>query len=104
MKKRIVLLAMAAVMAMGTLTGCVTTQQEAQAAGTDAAAEDENVLNVYTALEDEQVTDYLEEFKELHPDVTVNVTRESTGVITFRDKPSGAETGRHAGTLLTGRG
>ena len=84
MKKRIVLLAMAAVMAMGTLTGCVTTQQEAQAAGTDAAAEDENVLNVYTALEDEQVTDYLEEFKELHPDVTVNVTRESTGVITSR--------------------
>lgn len=84
MKKRIVLLVMAAVMAMGTLTGCVTTQQEAQAAGTDAAAEDENVLNVYTALEDEQVTDYLEEFKELHPDVTVNVTRESTGVITSR--------------------
>ena len=84
MKKRIVLLAMAAVMAMGTLTGCVTTQEEAQAAGADAASEDENVLNVYTALEDEQVTDYLEEFKELHPDVTVNVTRESTGVITSR--------------------
>ena len=60
MKKRIVLLAMAAVMAMGTLTGCVTTQEEAQAAGADAASEDENVLNVYTALEDEQVTDYLE--------------------------------------------
>ena len=30
------------------------------------------------------MTDYLEEFKELHPDVTVNVTRESTGVITSR--------------------
>ena len=84
MKKRFALLAMAAVMAMSTLTGCVTTQEEAQAAGADASAEDENVLNVYTALEDEQVTDYLEEFKELHPDVTVNVTRESTGVITSR--------------------
>ena len=84
MKKRFALLAMAAVMAMGTLTGCVTTQSEAQAAGGDAASEDESVLNVYTALEDEQVTDYLEEFKELHPDVTVNVTRESTGVITSR--------------------
>ncbi|HJA66250.1 putative 2-aminoethylphosphonate ABC transporter substrate-binding protein [Lachnoclostridium sp. An169] len=82
MKKRFVLLAMAAVMAMGALTGCVTRQgEEAKAAGNDA---DENVLNVYTALEDEQVTDYLEEFKELHPDVTVNVTRESTGVITSR--------------------
>lgn len=84
MKKRFALLAMAAVMAMGTLTGCVTKQSEAQAAGGDAASEDESVLNVYTALEDEQVTDYLEEFKELHPDVTVNVTRESTGVITSR--------------------
>ena len=84
MKKRFALLAMAAVMAMSTLTGCVTTQEEAQAAAADATAEDENVLNVYTALEDEQVTDYLEEFKELHPDVTVNVTRESTGVITSR--------------------
>lgn len=84
MKKRFAFLVMAAVMAMSTLTGCVTKQSEAQATGADASAEDGNVLNVYTALEDEQVTDYLEEFKELHPDVTVNVTRESTGVITSR--------------------
>ena len=82
MKKRIVLLAMAAVMAMSSLTGCVTKEGEAQTV--NAAEEDENVLNVYTALEDEQVADYLTEFKELYPDVTVNVTRESTGVITSR--------------------
>lgn len=43
MKKRIVLLAMAAVMAMGTLTGCVTTQQEAQ-----AAADRESILNEWS--------------------------------------------------------
>ena len=84
MKKKLILLAMTVIMAMTSLTGCVTTQQEAQSAGADASSEEENVLNVYTALEDEQVTDYLEEFKELHPDVTVNVTRESTGVITSR--------------------
>ena len=84
MKKKLILLAMTVIMAMTSLTGCVTTQQEAQSAGVDASSEEENVLNVYTALEDEQVTDYLEEFKELHPDVTVNVTRESTGVITSR--------------------
>lgn len=84
MKKKLILLAMTMIMAMTSLTGCVTTQQEAQSAGADASSEEENVLNVYTALEDEQVTDYLEEFKELHPDVTVNVTRESTGVITSR--------------------
>lgn len=82
MKKRVVLLAAAALMAVSSLTGCVTKQGEEQAS--DGSAQDENVLNVYTALEDEQVTDYLEEFKELYPDVTVNVTRESTGVITSR--------------------
>ena len=42
------------------------------------------VLYVYTALEDEQVNDYLKEFKEQNPDITVNVTRESTGVITSK--------------------
>ena len=30
------------------------------------------------------MTDYLEEFKEQNPDVTVNVTRESTGIITSK--------------------
>lgn len=80
--KKLVVLAMAALMAVTSLTGCVT---KANADGnTQSSEKDENVLNVYTALEDEQVTDYLEEFKEQNPDVTVNVTRESTGVITSK--------------------
>lgn len=80
--KKTVVLAMAAIMAVTSLTGCVT---KANADGsTQASQNDENVLNVYTALEDELATDYLEEFKELYPDVTVNVTRESTGVITSK--------------------
>lgn len=82
--KKIVVLAMAAMLTVGSLTGCVT---RANADGTEngsAKSEDENVLNVYTALEDEQVSDYLTEFKEENPDVTVNVTRESTGVITSK--------------------
>lgn len=83
MNKKLVALAMTAILAMGSLTGCVTTQDSAESSASAESGED-NVLNVYTALEDEQVTDYLEEFKELYPDVTVNVTRESTGVITSR--------------------
>ncbi len=82
--KRLIVLAMAALMAAGTLTGCVTKADGAGAENGQAAEQDENVLNVYTALEDEQVTDYLEEFKEQNPDVTVNVTRESTGIITSK--------------------
>ncbi|MDR0491498.1 MAG: ABC transporter substrate-binding protein [Oscillospiraceae bacterium] len=44
----------------------------------------EKVLNVYTAFEDDQIADYLEEFQSLHPDVTVNITRDSTGIITAK--------------------
>ena len=84
MKKRVVLVAMAAMMAMSAFSGCVTKEGEESQTSANTQAEEENVLNVYTALEDEQVSDYLEEFKEQNPDVTVNVTRESTGVITSR--------------------
>jgi iron(III) transport system substrate-binding protein len=39
---------------------------------------------VYTALEDELVTEYLANFNAKYPDITVNVIRESTGVITAK--------------------
>ena len=71
-------------MTLSTLTGCVTKADAKDGSSTSSGAGDENVINVYTALEDEQVTDYLEEFKEENPDVTVNVTRESTGIITSK--------------------
>lgn len=80
--KKVFVLAAVTALAVSTLSGCVTKTEVAKSAG--KAAEDEKVLNVYTALEDEQVTDYLEEFKELYPDVEVNITRESTGVITSK--------------------
>lgn len=95
MKKGLTL-ACAALMVFSALTGCVknTAQTEgnsqqvskdANAAGSDSAADvDENVLNIYTALEDDQITDYLEEFKELYPDVEINITRDSTGIITSK--------------------
>lgn len=84
MKKKLALLVLAAFMSMSMMSGCVSKQGEETASSTTAEAGEDNVLNVYTAIEDEQVSDYLTEFKEQHPDVTVNVTRESTGVITSR--------------------
>ena len=44
----------------------------------------EKELNIYTAFEDDQIADYLEEFKELYPDVAINITRDSTGIITAK--------------------
>ena len=80
--KRIVLAGLALVMCIGMLTGCVT-GGDAEGNG-DAAALDEKTLNIYTALEDEQVAEYLADFKEKYPDVTVNITRDSTGIITAK--------------------
>lgn len=45
---------------------------------------DSGEITVYTALEDEQVSDYLAKFNEMYPDITVNVVRESTGIITAK--------------------
>lgn len=41
-------------------------------------------ITVYTALEDEQVSEYLAAFNARYPDVQVNVVRESTGIITAK--------------------
>ena len=97
MKKRIVSMMLAALCCMGMLTGCVTSADSAAdtsaaAEGGQAAAEkeeasaglDENTLNIYTALEEEQVAEYLEDFKTKYPDVTINITRDSTGIITAK--------------------
>jgi len=43
-----------------------------------------DAITVYTALEDELVTEYLADFYVKHPDIKVNVVRESTGVITAK--------------------
>jgi iron(III) transport system substrate-binding protein len=44
----------------------------------------DSALVVYTALEDELVTEYLQSFTAKHPDIKVNIVRESTGIITAR--------------------
>lgn len=81
--KKFYALLLAGLMGMTGLTGCV--QNEAAANNeSDGAELDEKVLNIYTALEDEQISDYLEGFKALYPDVTINITRDSTGIITAK--------------------
>jgi iron(III) transport system substrate-binding protein len=39
---------------------------------------------VYTALEDDQIPRYLESFKQQHPDITVKIVRDSTGIVTAK--------------------
>ena len=41
-------------------------------------------INVYTALEEEHLEPYLASFKEQYPEITINITRDSTGIITAK--------------------
>lgn len=45
---------------------------------------DKGTITVYTALEDEIVTEYLKDFNAKYPNITVNIVRESTGIITAK--------------------
>ncbi len=93
MKKVLSLLLMSAI-CISTLAGCVTktTTDSSQASSEDSSKEqsssavglNEKELNVYTALEDDQISNYLEGFKAKYPDVTINITRDSTGIITAK--------------------
>lgn len=49
-----------------------------------AMAQDSGELTVYTALEDDQIQAYLAPFNERYPNITVNIVRDSTGIITAR--------------------
>ncbi len=98
---------LSATMLLATFAGCVKTTDtpEESAApevvteeGTDSETEagvekaTSGSITVYTAFEDDQIEKYLASFKELYPDIEVEVIRESTGtliakVIAEKDNP-----------------
>lgn len=49
-----------------------------------AIAQADKTINVYTALEDDQIAVYLPLFEKEHPDIKVNIVRDSTGVVTAK--------------------
>ncbi|NJK36811.1 MAG: putative 2-aminoethylphosphonate ABC transporter substrate-binding protein [Oscillatoriales cyanobacterium RM2_1_1] len=88
---------------LGTLTAIVvvscsggsnqSTQTETTPANPDSTAVNTTATNtsgagdsitVYTALEDDQIRDYLSSFQKAHPDIKVNIVRDSTGIVTAK--------------------
>lgn len=63
------------------LTGCAAVQTNAPAADPSASS---GAITVYTALEDDQISEYLPLFTAQHPEITVNVVRDSTGIVTAK--------------------
>jgi iron(III) transport system substrate-binding protein len=61
-------------------TAGTETTTVAAGSGSEAAGE----ITVYTAIEDDQLEGYLAGFKEAYPDITVNIVRDSTGIVTAK--------------------
>lgn len=69
------------------VTACVADTSQVQSGQTTdpgAASVGADTITVYTALEDDQIKDYLASFSEQQPNIKVNVVRDSTGVITAK--------------------
>lgn len=68
---------------MFAFVGCGSNDGEGADAKT-TGEKDKGTITVYTALEDEIVTEYLKDFNAKYPDIKVNIVRESTGIITSK--------------------
>jgi iron(III) transport system substrate-binding protein len=72
------------------LTACIADQTaientgSSQVAGNAGNNGNASTVTVYTALEDDQIQNYLSSWRAKHPDINVNVVRDSTGVITAK--------------------
>ncbi|MEG1004422.1 putative 2-aminoethylphosphonate ABC transporter substrate-binding protein [Clostridium sp.] len=74
MKKKLISILAAVMTASILMVGC----------GTKAESKEE--ITVYTALEEDIINQYLSDYEKDHPDVKVNIVRDSTGVITAKLK------------------
>jgi iron(III) transport system substrate-binding protein len=62
----------------------VATSAKPTAASTEAAKPATGGITIYTALEDDQLSEYLPLFQKAYPDIKVNKVRDSTGVVTAK--------------------
>lgn len=74
----------------GLLAGCGAAKQEGAAPSSGQPSQAPAVtgkpaeINVYTAMEEEQIKTYLTSFKSQNPNVKVNIVRDSTGIMTAK--------------------
>lgn len=68
------------------VASCVVRQPQASDSTTNSQATTDSAseITVYTALEDDQIQDYLSSFKQQNPDITINIVRDSTGIVTAK--------------------
>lgn len=93
--KRLVFSAIPIMLSFAIFTGCTAS---APTMDETLPKEDNSIINansnitVYTALENEQIDQYLKSFEFVYPDIDVNIVRDSTGVITAKLVAEGENT------------
>ena len=84
MKSRISVIAAGLAVSLVALTMAACSETTPRGDSESFGDPDRGEITVYTALEDEQVEEYLAVFNQSYPDIKVNVVRESTGIITAK--------------------
>jgi iron(III) transport system substrate-binding protein len=80
-------LAIAAFTVVMFVAACAVPQAEldnASSADPVSTTSEDSSITVYTALEDDQIQEYLSSFEAQYPDIEVNIVRDSTGIITAK--------------------
>ncbi|MGL5616209.1 MAG: putative 2-aminoethylphosphonate ABC transporter substrate-binding protein [Sarcina sp.] len=75
--KRFLKLVTSALIVATTLTGCISTKPQ-YIQGKD------KTLTIYSALEEEQINEYISDFREMYPEIKVNIIMDSHGVISAK--------------------
>jgi iron(III) transport system substrate-binding protein len=68
-----------ALLVVALVASCTTSSNQTSTTSGNAES-----ITVYTALEDDQIGTYLESFKQAHPEIQVNIVRDSTGIVTAK--------------------
>jgi len=79
-KQNMAALALAIAMLFGILSSC-SSPASSEGDGSAETSAEKTSINVYTALEDDIITAYLESFKAQYPNIEIKITRDATGTI-----------------------
>jgi len=66
------------------VASCVVQQPQGSTSTGPTTSSASSAITVYTALEDDQLKDYLSSFQKQHPEIKVNIFRDSTGIVTAK--------------------
>ena len=80
---KLLVLFLSAIVLSLSVASCIADPATVESSSTTPAGGTSSIT-VYTALEDDQIQDYLASWREQNPDIDVNIVRDSTGIVTAK--------------------